>query len=183
MLTPKKLAANRANAKKSTGPRTPQGKRSSSLNAISHGITARTLALTTESQDELRRHMQGYLELTRPSNQIEMDLVAMLISTSWRLRRAWRHENAINDSQMAADQAALDSQYGDLDNDTRAALAFKALSDNSTTAANLDRYETRLSRQFRMALTQLMRIRQGSLETSIPQNEPTQLTVSTEPRA
>lgn len=36
-----KIAANRQNAKKSTGPRTATGKAISSLNAITHGVFAR----------------------------------------------------------------------------------------------------------------------------------------------
>ena len=41
-MTPAKLAANRANAQKSTGPRTAQGKRHVILNALKHGRYART---------------------------------------------------------------------------------------------------------------------------------------------
>ncbi len=41
LLTGAKLAANRANAAKSTGPRTPAGKRRVVLNALKHGRTSR----------------------------------------------------------------------------------------------------------------------------------------------
>ena len=39
MLTERQLTANRANAQKSTGPRSPEGKRASSLNACRHNLT------------------------------------------------------------------------------------------------------------------------------------------------
>src|ERR1035438_3434692 len=42
---PGRLAANRANALKSTGPRTPEGKASSSQNARKHGFTAANYAV------------------------------------------------------------------------------------------------------------------------------------------
>ena len=45
LVSPKRLAANRANAAKSTGPRTPQGKAHSSQNARKHIFTASTFAV------------------------------------------------------------------------------------------------------------------------------------------
>jgi len=44
-MTPRKMAANRANAKKSTGPRTPEGQRRVMLNGLQHG--GRSPALRT----------------------------------------------------------------------------------------------------------------------------------------
>jgi len=38
-----KIRANRKNAKKSTGPRSGEGKARSALNALTHGITARVV--------------------------------------------------------------------------------------------------------------------------------------------
>lgn len=40
-ISPAKLAANRANAQRSTGPTTPEGKEKSKFNAVKHGLTAR----------------------------------------------------------------------------------------------------------------------------------------------
>ena len=42
------LAANRANATHSTGPRTEEGQKRSSLNAMKHGLTGRTVLLPRE---------------------------------------------------------------------------------------------------------------------------------------
>ena len=47
-LSPEQLAANRANAQKSTGPRTPEGKSKSRLNAFRHGITAQVIVMPPE---------------------------------------------------------------------------------------------------------------------------------------
>ena len=44
-VSPEQLAANRVNAGKSTGPRTPQGKARSTQNARKHGFTASTFAV------------------------------------------------------------------------------------------------------------------------------------------
>ena len=47
-VTPKKLAANRANAKKSTGPRTAAGKEKCSKNPVTHGIFCNDIVLPGE---------------------------------------------------------------------------------------------------------------------------------------
>ena len=53
-VSPEQLAANRANAAKSTGPRTPQGKTRSAQNARKHGFTASTFAVVRlEELDEV----------------------------------------------------------------------------------------------------------------------------------
>jgi hypothetical protein len=45
MATEKQIAANRANALQSTGPRTPDGKAIARRNALDHGLTAEQLML------------------------------------------------------------------------------------------------------------------------------------------
>jgi hypothetical protein len=47
-VSERRLAANRANAQKSTGPRTPEGKSRSALNATRHGILSQVLHLPEE---------------------------------------------------------------------------------------------------------------------------------------
>jgi hypothetical protein len=51
-LTPARLAACRANARKSTGPRTAAGKARSSMNALKHGRYARRLTRSLERAGE-----------------------------------------------------------------------------------------------------------------------------------
>ena len=50
-ISPEQLAANRANAQKSTGPRTPEGKSKSRLNAFRHGITAQVIVMPPEQME------------------------------------------------------------------------------------------------------------------------------------
>ena len=65
-------AANRANAKKSTGPRTATGKATSSRNALKHGLSAPHTFLESECQtafhtfkDELEQEFQPRTVLQR----------------------------------------------------------------------------------------------------------------------
>ncbi len=51
MTSPEKIAANRANAQRSTGPRSVAGKASSRRNAIKHGLAVRASALPDLAQE------------------------------------------------------------------------------------------------------------------------------------
>ena len=65
----KQLAANRANAAKSTGPRTPEGKARSARNACTHGFTASSFAVVRlEDLDEIARLKQDAVAVYQPVN-------------------------------------------------------------------------------------------------------------------
>ena len=48
MATPAQITANRANAQKSTGPRSAEGKSASRFNALKHGIDAASIVIPGE---------------------------------------------------------------------------------------------------------------------------------------
>jgi hypothetical protein len=81
----RRAAINRANSAHSTGPRTESGKQRSSLNALSHGLTARTAVLPTEDSDTYQRHIQQFLDEYGPAT--ETQLVHEIANTAWRLNR------------------------------------------------------------------------------------------------
>jgi hypothetical protein len=86
-LSPKKLAANRANAKKSTGPRTPAGKARSAQNATTHGLTAATAhAIPFYKDDPTYVTIRGELEEElRPNTPAQHSLVAQLAHITFQL--------------------------------------------------------------------------------------------------
>jgi hypothetical protein len=51
----RKIEANRENAQKSTGPRTPEGKAAASRNALRHGLLAQQVLLPGENGEALRK--------------------------------------------------------------------------------------------------------------------------------
>jgi hypothetical protein len=59
--TEAQIHANRANAQKSTGPRTPAGKAVVAQNAVKHGLSARLDVIRGEDQAEFDRHREGML--------------------------------------------------------------------------------------------------------------------------
>jgi predicted metallopeptidase len=55
MATDKQIAANRLNAQKTTGPRTPEGRAAVRLNGVTHGLTAQTLVLKGEGESDFKQ--------------------------------------------------------------------------------------------------------------------------------
>jgi hypothetical protein len=90
-----RLAANRANALLSTGPKTPEGRAKVSLNAVKTALTGRTVLLPTDDATEYERHLHAFENELRPVGQRECDLVQSLADISWRLRRIPALEMAI----------------------------------------------------------------------------------------
>ena len=95
-LTAKQLAANRANAKKSTGPRTPQGRAITRWNALQPGVLARAIippALEPyESREEFSALLQTLRQELSPQSALEEILVERIATSYWRLARLLRAE-------------------------------------------------------------------------------------------
>jgi hypothetical protein len=87
MTTAKQLAANRLNAQKSTGPRTPQGKATSRYNAVKYGIFAVSQIMFGETAEDLAELCAEYHERFSPVDAQERLLVDTLVHNEWRLRR------------------------------------------------------------------------------------------------
>ena len=88
MTSPLKSETARINGAKSRGPKTDQGLAHSSMNAVKHGLTAKTLILPNENPDRFRELFNGYFELFRPINQKEIELVSAIVAARWRLSRS-----------------------------------------------------------------------------------------------
>ncbi|HVN27799.1 MAG TPA: hypothetical protein VMT64_04900 [Candidatus Binataceae bacterium] len=95
-VSARKLAANRANAERSTGPRTAAGKARSSLNALRHGILARAAFNLTIEGEQRRKEFDaliaGLVEEFQPQTTSEHLIVQQLAGCWWRLAKVWRHE-------------------------------------------------------------------------------------------
>jgi hypothetical protein len=162
----------RINGAKSRGPITPQGRASSSMNATSHGITARTLTLRNENPDHFLEILNAYFEYFKPSNQIEVDLIAEMVAARWRLRRVWRYETALLDIEMDAQAPDFEKRFETFDEDMRGGLAFATLVDRSKGILTAIRFGIHLSRSYRKALAEIRLMRKM-------QNDPTEPPKST----
>ncbi|MBS1874713.1 MAG: hypothetical protein JSU00_15970 [Acidobacteria bacterium] len=91
-MSEKQLAANRANAKKSTGPKTPAGKARSRYNSLKHGCYADAVVLPTEDRkryNALRHHIMSTVDISDP---VQVELAETLCRNQWCSQRAIIYE-------------------------------------------------------------------------------------------
>jgi hypothetical protein len=98
-LSEKQLAANRANALQSTGPRTAEGRATSRWNALQHGVLARAVIPPALEQYESRHEFSFLLETLHedldPRSALEEMLVERIATSYWRLARLLRAEAGV----------------------------------------------------------------------------------------
>jgi len=93
--TPKQLTANRRNALKSTGPRTPEGKAKTSMNALKHGLRSVSLAVPVlENPEDWEAHRGLVVHDLNPVGYLETVLAERAAAILWRLGRVVRYESA-----------------------------------------------------------------------------------------
>jgi len=94
MSSSAKIAANRTNAKRSTGPRTSAGKARGSRNATKFGLFSGTFTHPGEEKDyaALRANLRDAFDPQTVNEQIALDQICGAV---WRLRRCNQLEAAI----------------------------------------------------------------------------------------
>jgi hypothetical protein len=168
----RKLAANRANAARSTGPRTRDGKATSSLNAVSHGLTAEGMVLPGEEAADWVKLCADFDADLRPRGAAEESLVARICMLAWRLRRVGRAEAELYESQRRAMEKHFEGNHmiaaqlglppkmfgGDKPPEADSGPRFVSRQFEQSGTSALERlgvYEQRLDRQFHAALRHL----------------------------
>jgi hypothetical protein len=95
----RKAEANRQNAMKSTGPKTANGKKTVSMNALKHGFFAQGLLVphadAKEERDDYDALYAGVTNHYQPAGWHEQFLAGQIVSLSWRLQRSIRGESGI----------------------------------------------------------------------------------------
>src|SRR5258708_133481 len=87
MATAAQINANRANAQKSTGPRSVEGKSASRFNALKHGIDADSIVIPGEDPADYDALVAHYLQEYRPQSASESFHVDTMIRADWQKRR------------------------------------------------------------------------------------------------
>jgi hypothetical protein len=95
MTSDKQAQANRRNALKSTGPKTPEGKAAVHHNATKHGLLSQEVLLPEEDAAALEKLGERLRAELQPVGELEGMLVDRIIAAYWRLRRLGRVEAGI----------------------------------------------------------------------------------------
>jgi hypothetical protein len=99
-----KLAANRLNAKRSTGPRTERGKNTSRFNAVKTGLFAENVVIPScDGKDQwdggpkkqFARLLEALEEEYKPEGVSETYFVALMAECMWKLLRVSRSERGL----------------------------------------------------------------------------------------
>jgi hypothetical protein len=109
-VSEKKLNANRENAKKSTGPKTPRGKSYSRCNALKHGLFARPsteFVIMGEDRARYKKLLEDLFEQHQPVGRAEELEVERILVCWWRLQRAWRYDNCANQVSFYGDRKKI----------------------------------------------------------------------------
>jgi hypothetical protein len=175
-VSDKQLAANRANAAKSTGPRSPQGKARSAQNARKHGFTASTFAVVRlEDLQEIAHLKDDLVAVYQPVNSQELFALERVALAQQTILRAARLEaglfttclneafdNTGNPVVLMNEELAGD---GDIEI-TRAqnrnyllAEGFQRMARQSNSWSLLLRYQAQAERHYRRAVEEFERLR------------------------
>ena len=147
MTSDKQIRANRRNARKSTGPKTQEGKTAVSHNALKHGLLSRQILLPHENEASLVQLNERLRSQLQPDGELESLLVERIVAAAWRLRRVLAVEAGIYEEQ--SDGFIRELGLGEtFIQDATGANAFSKLS----------RYETTIERGLYKALHELQRL-------------------------
>src|SRR5262249_2636990 len=119
-MTARTTAAERAeisrqNGRRSRGggPKTPQGKTCSRMNALKHGMTASITVLPGEDESLFRQRVQQFIEAVEPANAVELALTEQAALATWKIARGERSAAANARSALRAAEAAAGLEHHD----------------------------------------------------------------------
>jgi hypothetical protein len=93
MTRDQKAEANRRNSLKSTGPKTPRGKRYSRCNAVKHGLYSKELFVAEADRPEFEEMRLGLKAQLKPSTTFQWSAYDYVVACQWRCKLALRLEH------------------------------------------------------------------------------------------
>jgi hypothetical protein len=170
MSTLRKIDSARANGAKSHGPITEEGRKKSSMNALKHGLNARTPVLFNENDDEHAALLHSFVQDLQPIGPAEMAAVVDMVDAKWRQRRLLNIESEMFERQMEKQEKELDAAYQSYNDVAAHTFAFRALSE-SRGLEMVSRMESRFKRDYSRALSDLLRLRRLRASAPVAENK------------
>lgn len=163
-LSQSQLDANRRNAQKSTGPRTPEGKAKSRENALKHGLSSRRTVLACENLAEFQQLHSDLIKGFAPANPQESMLVAQVAKCYWSLTRAQAIE--CSTFELGIEHVKREKHHpnpADLSEDFKA-LGYALLAEDESHLMNYFRYARAADNAFHRALANLRTMQNDRLK-------------------
>ena len=174
----KKVLANRNNAKKSTGPRTENGKAWAKRNAAKHGLRAEHIVTVGESRMEFEELKNQFVKELQPIDIISMQLVNRIVLTAWNLQRSDKIQSGMLAYEMLSYEAdEYKSKLKEIHHADFAGsqikvpyqnllmgLSFLRDCNSSNAMVKLGSYETRLLNRYSQLLEQLKKYKEQKYE-------------------
>jgi hypothetical protein len=162
MATHKQIQSNRNNAKKSSGPRTEEGKARVSQNALKHGLLARDAVLPGEDPAEFEAQLAALEADIQPGDALERELVRQIADAQWRMRRLVRLETgylaaALDETRRFTAKCRPNELQPGYEGETL--LLGTALLNRTQALVHLARYDGHLGRRFDRAIRQIAQLR------------------------
>ncbi len=151
-ISEKQLTANQANAQFCTGPKSVDGKKTSSQNARRHGVTAQTTVMTEEDRIRHDSFCDKMIAELGPVGEMETFLASSVAEEAWRLNYSRTQCNnivAIGHFDGTGDR--YDAEHAEIHTAITSATAVR---DHAKTLELLSLYEQRIHRAFQKHLAQ-----------------------------
>jgi hypothetical protein len=158
MSSARKINSARNNGAKSRGPVTPEGRSASSMNAVRHALSSKTLVTSTESAADYQSLLDSFVDEYRPQGPTEAALVHRLACSVWRAHRYDSVETGMFDVEIERQAEDVDEEYVQIEPNQRLSLAFTSIVANSRKLEVLNRYALRDQRAFDKTLKLLLEI-------------------------
>jgi hypothetical protein len=181
--SPRKIAANRRNSRRSTGPKTKEGKSHSRWNSHKHGILANALLVTdgpgAENVAEFYELLDGLRHDYKPKGKAEQLSVEEIAICEWKKIRAYRCEAGlirrgfvIECAEPALEIQTMKAVLGRDEADERD-RELKAITDHLSVplCGRLElllRYEAAIQKKESFAITQLERLQAARKGKPVP---------------
>jgi hypothetical protein len=185
--TQKQIEANRRNARKSTGPKSPnedtrtclsrnesgnhvrrgQGKIRAALNGWRHGLTGQVLTMAQEDRDAFETFARELRNAWFPVGPLETQIAQAIAEDEWRLNRA----RAIENNVIALGHSSIDGEIETINTQLHAAMTqARVFWRNPEKFALLSLYEQRISRKLERNESRLRTLqteRKAALEAAL----------------
>lgn len=157
-VSEKQQAANEANAKKSTGPKTEKGKNKAKHNALTHGLTAQTTIMTDEDRVRYNAFCADMIADLAPVGSMETFLAQSVCDEAWRLNQSRAVGNNIfHIGHFDGTGDRFEAGHHEIHTAVTAAWVFR---DHAKSFELLTLYEQRIHRSFQKHYDQLRKLQE-----------------------